>query len=142
MRPVLIVVLLIAAVLALLPPFFTRGACTAEFDASADALTQARPQLTTLESAQSYLSSNAMPFTKVSAELCPRWPGIEACEDGPVLLVHVPVKNTVCRYYRSGSIQVQLSFNRRSQLVHYAVDMPPYHFLKLPMVGIEISWAK
>ena|SRR5271170_3240076 len=48
MRTSAILLMVLAVWMALLPPFFTHGECTAEFDAASDALQQARPALGTL----------------------------------------------------------------------------------------------
>jgi hypothetical protein len=138
----MIALLVVAGVLALLPPFFTRGTCTAEFNATSDEMEQARPELSTLEHAQSYLGSRSLPYHVVSPEHCPHWPGVEECGGGPLLLVDVPVKNTVCHYYRAGSIQVQLAYDGHSRLVHYQADMPPFHYLRVPAGWPDISWAR
>ncbi|HEV8017092.1 MAG TPA: hypothetical protein VGP32_00880 [Steroidobacteraceae bacterium] len=143
-RASVIVLLVVCGWLALMPPFFTHGACTAEFDAASEALQRARPALGTLTQAQDYLRAQAMPFRMVTAEQCdssPAWE-VEVCHGGPVLLVALPVKNRVCRYYRDSSIRVQLGFNKTLELVRMQSDMNPYHMLKLPILGLEVDWAK
>jgi hypothetical protein len=143
-RAVVITLLVAAAILALLPPFFTHGTCQAEYEAASDAIERARSRIRTLDSAQTYLKSQALTFHLLSAQQCESFPppGVEICPGGPTLLVEIPVKNTVCHYYRDNSVHIQLGFNRYLQLVRLQTDMTPYHFLKLPWVGFEVDWAK
>lgn len=144
MRPVLITLLVIAGILAALPPFFTRGTCTAEFNAASDAIQQARPRLANLEDARAYLRSKGLLYRTLTAQHCASSPppGVQICPGGPVLLVDIPVKNRVCRYYRDGSTHVQLGFDSDLQLAHMQMDMRPYHMLKLSFIGVELDWAK
>jgi hypothetical protein len=144
MRSVLFFAAISAAMAALLPPFFTHGACTAEFDAVADLLEPARPPLLTLPEAQRYLSAHALPYRLISAERCESAPlrDVETCPGGPLLLGAVPVKDRICRYYRDGTVRFQLGFNSHSQLVHIQTDMNPYRILRLPLIGAEWYLAK
>jgi hypothetical protein len=109
--------LLICAWLALMPPFFTHGACTAEFGAAGEAVQRARPALATLGQAQAYLTSQSMPYQVLSAERCERAPPreVEVCSGGPTLLV---------------------------SLVRMQTDMNPYRMLKLPALGVEVYWGR
>lgn len=144
MRRVVIILLIIAGVVALLPPFFTHGTCTAEYNAASDAIEHARSRLVTLDSAEAYLRSVALPYSTLTPQRCQYLPppGVTVCPGGPVLLVEIPVKNRVCRFYRDDSVHVQLGFNAYQQLVHLQTDMSPYHLLKLPFLHLEIDWAK
>jgi hypothetical protein len=140
----LIILAVICGWVALMPPFFTHGACSAEFDAASDALQRARPSIGTFAQAEGYLAARLLPYQVLSAERCERAPprSVEVCSGGPTLLVAIPVKNRVCRYYRDSSIRLQLGFNGTEQLVRIQTDMDPYRMLKLPMLGLEIYWAK
>jgi hypothetical protein len=144
MRSVLFFAVVSAATAALLPPFFTHGACTAEFDAVSDLLEHARPQLLTLPEAQRYLSAHALAYRVISAERCESAPlrDVETCPGGPLLLGAVSVKDRICRYYRDGTVRFQLGFNSRSQLVRIQTDMNPYRILRLPLVRVELYLAK
>jgi len=144
MRSVLIVVLVTIAVAGLLPPVFTRGACTAEFDAVGTMLEQARPQMLTLASAQEYLNAHALAFQILSAERCESSPppDVVSCPSGPLLLGAVPVRNQICRFYRDTSVRFQLGFNTRSQLIGIQTDMNPYRILKMQALGLEIGLAQ
>jgi hypothetical protein len=85
-----------------------------------------------------------MPYQVLSAERCERAPPrkVEVCSGGPTLLVSVPVKNRVCRFYRDSSIHLQLGFNSTEQLVRMQTDMNPYRMLKMPALGLEVDWGR
>ena len=70
MRGVLFFLLVAAVIALLLPPFFTHGACTAEFDAVADLLEGARPQLLTLPRAQEFLDAHRMAYQTLTGRQC------------------------------------------------------------------------
>jgi hypothetical protein len=146
MRTGLFVALIAAAALAaLLPPFFTHGACTAEFDAVAELLEHARPELLTLSAAQRYLDAHSLAYRVISAERCESAPplrDVETCPGGPLLLGAVPVKDRICRYYRDGTVRFQLRFNSHLQLVRVQTDMNPYGIMRLPLFGLELYLSK
>jgi len=140
----IVTVLLVVGAIALgLPPFFTDGACTAEFDAASAAVQRMRPEIGTVSLARPYLESHVMSYQVVPPERCESWARREeyVCPGGPVFLIAVPVKNKVCRYYRDDSIRIQFGFNGKQQLVRIQTDMKPFKFLKLPH-GVEVDWAK
>jgi hypothetical protein len=143
-RRIFLALLLSGFLIALVPPFLTHGACTAEFDAVTDAFQALRPQFADLDRAQSYLSAQALPYQLLSAQRCLIWPEREdvSCPGGPVLLAYVPVKDRVCHYYRDRRIRLQLGFNSAQQLVRIQTNMNPYQMLKLPALGVEIDWAR
>jgi hypothetical protein len=144
MRTVLVFLLIAAGIAALLPPLFTHGACTAEFNAVSDRLEAARPDLLTLSRARKFLAEHDMVYQTLSARQCeaahPR--EVEMCPSGELLLGAVPVANRVCRYYRDDSVRFQLAFNLNNQLIHIQTDMHPYRMLKFPMTDFEIDVAK
>jgi len=144
MRLVLFWLLVALGVGALLPPLFTHGDCTAEFDAVADQLEGARGALATLPKARQYLAAHGLAYQTLSPQQCaaahPR--EVESCPSGVLLLGAVPVKDRVCRYYRDDSVRFQLAFNVRDQLIHVQTDMHPYRMLKFPGTAFEIDVAK
>jgi hypothetical protein len=127
-----------------LPPLFTNGACTAEFEQASGDLEHLRSELLTLGAAIAYLSAHRMVYGTVSPERCELSPprDVEVCPGGPIVIVEVPVKNRICRYYRDATIRQQLAFNRAEQLVRLQTDMNPFHFLKIPVLNTEVDWAK
>jgi hypothetical protein len=144
MRTVLFYLLVAAGIGALLPPFFTHGACTAEFDAVSDDVQRARPELLSLADAERYLTARGIGYRLLSAERCETAapPDVVSCPGGPLLLGTVPIRNAVCRYYRDTGVRVQLGFNARSQLVRIQTDMNPYRILRLPLLDTELDLAK
>jgi hypothetical protein len=144
MRLLIFWLLVAAGVGALLPPLFTHGACTAEFDAVADQLEGARSGLATLPKARQYLAAHGLAYETLSARQCEavHLREVESCPSGVLLLGAVPVKDRVCRYYRDDSVRFQLAFNVRDQLIHVQTDMHPYRMLKFPGTDFEIDVAK
>ena len=144
MRAALVLLLIVAGIAALLPPLFTHGACTAEFDAVSDLLEAARPQMLTLPRAREFLAAHGMSYQAISAQQCdavrPR--EVDRCPSGELLLGAVPVTNRVCRYYRDESVRFQLAFNIHNQLIHIQTDMHPYRMLRFPLTDFEIDVAK
>ena len=136
-------VLIAVAIALLLPPFFTRGACTAEFEAATAVAQRMRPEVGTVALLGSYLNAHAMSYRVVPPERCESWSRNDdvGCSGGPVFLIFIPVQNKVCRYYRDDSIRIQLGFNSSKQLTRIQTDMKPFKYLKLPL-GHEIAWAK
>ncbi len=144
MRRVAPTLLVILVLLLPLPPLFTAGACTAEFEQASGTFERSKNELLTLNTAIAYLSAHHMTYGTVSPERCELSPprDVEVCPGGPILIIAVPVKNRICRYYRDATIRQQLSFNRAEQLVRLQTDMNPFHFLNVPFLNIEVAWAK
>ncbi len=144
MRTVAVLLLLAMGWLALMPPFFTHGACTAEFDAASNVLQAARAELATVPQAEAWLKSHALGYQVLAADTCESQapPEVQICPGGPLILITVPVQNRVCRYYRDSSIRQVLGYNALQQLVHMQTDMRPFHVLKLPGFDFELSWAR
>ena len=144
MRRIAPTILVCLVLLLPLPPLFTHGACTAEFDQASGDLEHLRSELLTLSTAMAYLSTHHMVYGTVSPERCELSPprDVEVCPGGPIVIVEVPVKNAVCRYYRDATIRQQLAFNRAEQLVRLQTDMNPFHFLRVPFLNTEVDWAK
>lgn len=141
-----VLVSLVAVVMAVawVPPLFTGGACTAEFDAVSDQLQQARTELLTLRAALHYLAAHGMRYrtlTGVQCESAPP-PDVVSCPEGTLLIGAVPVRNRVCRYYRDASVRFQLGFNRFAQLVRIQIDMNPYHKLRIPLADYELEMGR
>jgi hypothetical protein len=143
-RGVLVLLLIACGIGALLPPFCTHGACTAEFDAVSGLLETALPRIRTAPAAREFLAAHGMAYQALSSQQCaavrPR--EVERCPSGELLLGAVPVANRVCRYYRDESVRFQLAFNLNSQLIHIQTDMHPYRMLRFPMTDFELDFAK
>jgi hypothetical protein len=136
--------LIIAAVwLIALPPFFTDGACTAEFNRVALQIDEAKPQLTSPASAKTYFTSGQVPFQVISAERCrvskPR--DIDRCGPGDLVRAAIPVKNLVCRIYRDSTIRVDLQFDERGRLRQLQTQMDPFKYFSVPWTGVKVYWG-
>ena len=143
-RRVVVSLLLACGLVSPFPPFFTHGACNAEFDATTAAFEGQRSRMSSVSDAQAYLAEQGISYRAISAELCKHWPARDAviCPGGPVLLAALPVQNRICRYYRDSSIHLQLGFNEYLQLVRIQTDMKPYKFMRLPWIDREVDWGK
>ena len=126
-----------------MPPLFTGGACTAEFEAEAARLEADRVRLKTPSSASEYLRGLGVAHSVASVDDCrrakPRW--LQSCGGGPIVHAAVPVSNLVCRIYRDDEIRVHLFYDERDRLVQTRMDMNPYK--SLPLVGgITLHWGR
>jgi hypothetical protein len=130
--------------LALLPPLFTGGACTAEFDHEASQLALNQKSLASPALAQAYWGSRQIPISVLSAEQCRRGrPGfVEACGSGVLVHAVVPVQNRICRFYRDDGIRVQLQYDDRNRLTRMITDMNPFRSLPLPWLGVTLHWGR
>lgn len=144
MRRLVPTIFVLLVLLAPLPALFTNGACTAEFERASSDLERLRSAVLTLSAATSYLSAHHMDYATVSPERCERSPprDVQVCPGGPIIIVAVPVENRICRYYRDPTIRQQLGFNRAGQLVRLQTDMNPFHYLRVPFLDTQVSWAR
>lgn len=130
--------------LALMPPWFTAGRCTAEFEAESARLEADMARLRQAESALPYWQARGVPVTTLSADDCrrarPR--DLDHCGLGPLLRAKVPVQDPVCRLYRDSSIRVQLQYDELGRLSRMATDMNPFRSLPIPFTGISLHWAR
>jgi len=127
-----------------MPPFFTQGACDAEFDREATQVASNQRVFASTELARSYWQSRAVPVSVLSAEQCRRLPlkFLDSCGSGALVLAAIPVRNRICRLYRDDSITVQLAYDEKGQLERVETDMSPFKSLKLPFVERTFYWAK
>ena len=139
-----VIIVLVLAWAAVMPPFFTHGACDAQFDEEIATVKTSRGALASPDLANRYWQSRAVPFTTYSSEQCKHWglKYVESCGNGPLIYAAVPVKNGVCRFYRDAAITVQLAYNSDGQLVRMQTDMAPFKQLDLPFLSKPIYWAK
>jgi hypothetical protein len=142
-RTVALSLLLALAIAALLPPFFTHGRCTAEYDADTALIEGNRAGLQTLAQAESYLGTHAIRYTTISAEDCADGPpdGVSACSDGPLLIAWLPVRDRICSWYRDDKVTVQLAYDHRLALVRMQTDMSPYKKVQSRVLGLEFDWG-
>ena len=130
--------------LVLLPPLFTGGDCTREFDDETRRVQADQGAYRTPELARAYWNSRNAPYSVLAPEQCrksrPRY--VEACGRGPLVVGRVPVKNTICSLYRDDEIRFQLQYDDRGRLERVQADMKPYKSLPLPLVEHTIHWAR
>jgi hypothetical protein len=126
----------------LLPPLFTHGACTAEFDREAARIEADRAALRTPELAAAYFRARGAPYSVYSLQQCrrarPR--SVANCGDGPLVLARPAISGLVCRIYRDDEVRVHLHYDDRDRLARVVLDMNPYKSLPLP--GFMLHWAR
>jgi hypothetical protein len=129
---------------ALLPPLFTDGACTREFDAEHARVEGDRARIGSLAQARHYWNEREVSYQVMTVDQCRRARAevITTCGPGPLVFAYVPVRNLICRAYRDDSIQVQFHYDARDRLVRIQSDMAPYKSLPLPKLGFTLHWAR
>jgi hypothetical protein len=129
--------------LALMPPLFTGGACTAEFERETRRLESDRKSLSSPALAAAYWSARRVPFAVIPPDQCrkakPRF--LQRCGSGALVYAQVPVENGICRLYRDDEIRVQLQFDERDRLARQQLDMNLYRSLPLPF-GVTLHWGR
>ena len=128
---------------ALAPPLFTDGACSAEYDAENARLEADRASLQSPSAADAWYSARAVPHAMLTVDECrshkPR--NLSRCDDGLLLVARVPVKNLICRVYRDPEISVMLQYDPHDRLARIESEMNPYKSLPLPG-GHTLHWAR
>ena len=130
--------------LALMPPLFTDGACTAEFERESAWLAENQPSLATPALAQAYWSSRQIPVSVISAKQCrlARSKFVDSCSSGELVYALVPIQNRVCRIYRDDEIRVKLQYDDKGRLTRMVTDMNPFKSLPLPWLGFIVHWGR
>ncbi len=136
-------VILVLGWLAFLPPFFTDGACDAEFQQERAKVASNHDAFASLALARNYWQSKGVPVSILSPEQCNHLvlKFLDTCGSGPLVYAAVPVKNRICRFYRDDTVTVQLGYNGHGQLSRVEVDMKPSKSLTLPFVG-TLNWGR
>lgn len=128
---------------ALMPPLFTHGACTAEYDAENKRLEEARDAIKTPAAADAWYSTRGVPHAMLSVDECrhrkPR--NLSRCGSGPLVVANVPVSNLICRIYRDDRVAVMLQYDETDRLARVESEMSPFKSLPLPWGG-AIDWAR
>lgn len=138
-----ILVLLAIVWLALLPPLFTGGACSAEFDQANQWLETNRRALSTPDLASQLLQTRGAKVVVTTAAQCrvskPRQ--VRQCDFGTLVRADLPVQDQICKLYRDDSVKITLHYDDKARLARIATDMAPYKSLPLPG-GHLIHWAR
>jgi hypothetical protein len=129
--------------LVLLPPLFTQGECTHEFDEEQARIARDTAQLASSRSAVQYWNKRGIVPRLVSVDNCRRAKprDLQSCGAGPFVQASVPVRNLVCKIYRDNETRVRLFYDEHDRLIRTAVEMKPFYSLPIPGV-ITIHWAK
>jgi hypothetical protein len=130
--------------LVLMPPLFTGGACTAEFDTEAERVSRDNSRLLTPESARDYFRSRDVPVSLLTSRECrdrkPRF--LDRCGPGSLVYAKVPVKNTICSIYRDEDIKLLMQYDERGHLTRFNADMAPFKSLQIPLTTTLIHWGR
>lgn len=134
----------VAVWLVLAPPFFTDGACSAEFERESARIDRDQQRLRSSVGADAYFSERSIPHAVMSPEECRRAKprSLARCPAGALVIGKVPVQNLICRIYRDDEIAIRLQYNERDRLARLEVDMRPYKSLPIPFTGKAIHWAR
>jgi hypothetical protein len=137
-------VALAAVWLGLMPPLFTAGACTAQFDEESARVQHEARSWRNSAQALAYWQARGVPVRSWSLDQCraakPRF--LAHCGAGPLVYARVPVTNPICKWYRDDEIKVQLQFDERERLLRIATDMSPFKSLPIPLTKTSIDWAR
>lgn len=136
--------LLVLVWLVLMPPLFTAGQCTVEFEAESARLQADMARVRQADSALAYWQGRGVPVTTLSADDCrrvrPRY--LDRCGLGLLVYAKVPVQDPVCRIYRDSEIRIQLQYDELGRLARMATDMNPFRSLPIPFTGVSLHWAR
>lgn len=129
--------------IALLPPLFTRGACSEEYEEVNTLVAANKQDFASPAAALQALQRRGVAARLLTPDDCarakPRF--LMQCRSGSLVYAEVPVRNRVCRVYRDDKTLLQLQYDRRDRLLSTLVEMSPYKFLPLPWGG-SIDWGK
>ena len=130
--------------LALMPPLFTDGTCTAEFDRESATLSANQQSLATPVLAQAYWTNRQLPVLTLTAKQCrlARSKFVDSCSSGDLLYVTVPIENRICRIYRDDEIHIKLQYDDKGLLTRMQTDMNPFKSLPLPWFGLTVHWGR
>lgn len=130
--------------LALMPPFFTGGACNAEFAEARKKIGASDRAYRTVEQAVARLAADGIAHQVVTAESCrqskPRF--LDVCPGEPLIRADIPVKNPVCAVYRDANIRLTLQFHEKGWLEQVSADMKPDKYLHIPGLEVRLHWGR
>ena len=128
--------------LLLMPPLFTGGDCTREFDTEQERVDRERKEIRGVSQAVAYWNARGIAPRVMTVDQCRRAKprDLQSCGGGPMVQASVPVKNLVCKVYRDDEIRVRFFFDEHDRMERLSVDM--HSFYSLPRPGVTIHWAR
>jgi hypothetical protein len=129
--------------LLLMPPLFTAGECTREFDEEFARIERERGSIGGMRQAVAYWNARGITPGVMSVDQCRRAKprDLARCPSGPIVRAGVPVKNLVCKVYRDDEVHVRFIYDENDRMSQVAVDMKPFY--SLPIAGVAtIHWAR
>ena len=130
--------------IALMPPFFTGGACNREFEQVSANLNKSAAKLQSPQSATAWWAEQGVPHQVITPESCrqskPRF--LQHCPVGTLVHAEVPVQNRVCRTYRDANIRISLTYTDQGRLAGVAADMKPDKYLRIPGAEWRLYWGR
>jgi hypothetical protein len=129
--------------LLLMPPLFTAGDCTREFEAENARIERDRAALHGASQAAAYWNGRGIAPRVMSVDQCRRAKprDLPSCGSGPIVQASVPVRNLICKVYRDDEIRVRFFFDEHDRMERMSVDMKPFYSLPLAG-GLVLHWAK
>jgi hypothetical protein len=129
--------------LLLLPPLFTGGDCTREFDEEQARIDRERTGIRGMSQAVAYWNGRGIAPRDMSEDQSRRAKprDLASCGSGPIVQARVPVNNLVCKVYRDDEIRVRFFYDEHDRLSQTSVDMKPFYSLPLPGAA-TIHWAR
>ena len=129
--------------LLLLPPVFTGGECTRQFDEEHARVERERTAIRGVTQAVAYWNARGIAPRVTTVDQCRRAKprDLQSCGSGPMVQASLPVTNLVCKIYRDDEIRVRFFYDERERMERMTVDMKPFYSLALPG-GIVVDWAK
>lgn len=130
--------------LALLPPLFTNGACSAHFERESSRLESDRKAIESSAKAGAYWRERSVPHAVLDVDQCRRAKprSLARCGSGPLVIARVPVNDPICRVYRDDEVRVLLQYDELDRLSRLQLDMNPYRSLPIPLTDVVIHWAR
>lgn len=130
--------------IALMPPFFTGGACNREFEQVSARLNQHAARIATLDSAVGWWTEQGVPHQVITRDACRevKLRFLQHCPAGTLVHAEVPVENLICRVYRDANIRIGLHYTDKGRLAQIAADMKPDKYLRVPGVEWRLYWGR
>lgn len=129
---------------ALMPPFFTGGACNREFDQVSKRLSQNAAKFSTPQAASAWWTEQGVAHQAITPEACrtikPRF--LQHCPIGTLVHAEVPLENLICRVYRDANIRVGLHYTEKCRLTLVDTDMKPAKYLWIPLLDARLHWGR